>query len=85
MIDYLNEDNYYDAAQALHWYCVNFHGGQFSNLYLIQCKLGYNPGILECGCENDEGALMFYQALEYGEIQPFELLEKIQDVLRSLD
>ena len=81
----LTEDNYYDATQGLHWYCVDFHSGQWSNLYLIQNKLGYTPGILEKGCENDEDALYFYQALEYGELQPFELLEKIQEVLRSLD
>ena len=81
----LNEDNYYDAAQALHWYCEDFHRGPFTNLYLIQCKLGYKPGILELGCDNDESALYFYQSLEYGEVHPFELLNKIQDVLKSLD
>ena len=81
----LTEENYQDATQGLHWYCEDFHGGQFSNLYLIQCKLGYTPGILERGCENDESALYFYQSLEYGEVHPFELLNKIQNVLRSLD
>ena len=81
----VNEDNYFDAAQALHWYCVNFHSGQYSDLYSIQCKLGYKPGGQESGCENDEFALDFYQALECGEIHPFELLEKIEDVLRNLD
>ena len=84
MID-VNEDNYYDASQGLHWYCEDFHGGPFSNLYLIKNKLGYTPGILEKGCDNEEDALYFYQALEYGDIHPFELLNKIQDILRSLD
>ena len=81
----VNEDNYYDAAQALHWYCADYHNGQTCELYTIQCKLGYKPGILEKGCGDNEFPLMFYQALEYGEIHPFELLEKIQAVLRILD
>ena len=84
MIIKVTEENYFDAAQALHWYCVDYHTGQYSDLYSIQCKLGYKPGSQESGCE-DGWASDVYDALECGEIYPDTLLQKIQEVLRSLD
>ena len=84
MIIKVTEENYFDAAQALHWYCVDYHSGQYSELYSVQCKLGYKPGILESGCEEGYSSHV-YDALECGEIQPDTLLKKIQEVLRNWD
>lgn len=49
-------DVYFDAAQALHWHCVNNHAGQWSELYRIQCELKYTPGRSENGPEADSMA-----------------------------
>jgi hypothetical protein len=80
----VNEENYFDAAQALHWYCVNYHTGQYSDLYSIQCRLGYKPGSHESGCEEGYSSEI-YEALECGDIYPDTLVQKIQAVLRNLD
>jgi hypothetical protein len=84
MMIVVNEDNYFDAASALHWYCNDYHSGQYSALYSIQCRLGYKPGSQESGCE-DGYSSEIYESLECGEIYPDTLLQKIQDVLRNWD
>ena len=65
--------DYFDAAQALYWYCVDYHGGQFSDLYAIQCRLGYRPGVLERGPEHNSTAAAVYADLESGRINASDL------------
>lgn len=35
-----------DKIDGLHWFCVDYHEGQSSHLYALQCELGYKPSIL---------------------------------------
>jgi hypothetical protein len=72
------ELDYFEAAQALHWYAVNWHQGQSSELYAIQCELRYTPGACERGPEADSTAEIVYSDLEAGTIEPRALLEWIK-------
>lgn len=60
--------DYFTAGCALYWYCVNYHEGQGSDLYAIQCQLGYRPGVSENGPEPASMDQTIYQALEAGEL-----------------
>ena len=59
----INEDNYFDYAQAVYWFCVDYHGGQNSTLYSLQCKLGYKPSMNE-RAPDTEFSQEIYKALE---------------------
>jgi hypothetical protein len=72
----ITTENYFEAARGLHWYCTDYHGGQWSKLYRIQCQLDYRPGGGERG--TDEESQPFYDALVSGEIDPEETLAAIQ-------
>lgn len=72
-----NRDNYFDVAQALYWICVDWHGGQSSVLYRVQCQLDYTPSCMECGTKGhgDECADEIYEYLnvlgtsDYGKLE----------------
>lgn len=81
----VTQENYFSATQALYWFCVDYHGGISCPLYSIQCRLGYNPGCNEYGCDDDYEAQEFYDALENNEISPQTLFDEISDVVKSLD
>lgn len=49
---HITEENYYSAAAALYWFCVNYHSGQDSVLYRIQCQLDYHPAMGEENLDN---------------------------------
>jgi hypothetical protein len=68
----------FDAAQALHWYCVDYHDGQWSELYSLQCALGYTPGCLEHGPEPDSSAAMLYDMLVEGSLDARHLFEWVK-------
>jgi hypothetical protein len=78
-------ENYFEASQALHWYCLDWHDTLNSELYRIQCILGYKPAPSEMGCSADEIAEEFYTALTFNEVSPATLLEDIQKVIKTLD
>jgi hypothetical protein len=84
-IDSITSENYFEAAQALHWYCVDNHSGQSSELYAIQCELGYTPSLSENGVSEDNASAFFYEALEVGSIEAPKLLELIQEVMAEND
>ena len=70
----------FEAARALHWYCVEHHGGQSSDLYALQCALRYTPGILErdAGDNSDDTlAVWLREGLEEGDFTPEELYAEI--------
>lgn len=71
----------FDAAQALHWYCVDYHEGQWSDLYALQCSLGYRPGASESGCEDNNAAWEVYNALIRKDLDPFDMKEWINSQL----
>ena len=73
----INTENYFDAACALHWYCCNYHGGQWSAEYRIMCELDYTPSPLENEPRSEEEAEI-YKMLVAGELDPQETLEAIQ-------
>jgi hypothetical protein len=54
----------FDRAQAIYWFCVDWHGGQWSNLYSAMCQLGYTPSMCESGCEEGSMAAELYDVLE---------------------
>lgn len=78
----IDRENYFDAARGLHWYCVNNHSGMSSDLYAIQCELGYNPSHSENGASDDNYSGYVYDCLTGGIIQPNEILEAIQEVMK---
>ena len=80
-VDSITSDNYFEAAQGLHWYCVNNHSGQSSELYAIQCKLGYAPYYDEDGVSEYNASAFFYEELETDGIEASKLLELIQEAI----
>ena len=61
---YAAEADAFDVAQAIYWFCSDWHGGQWSNLYAALCGVGYTPGDCENGCEPDGMSTFMYEALE---------------------
>lgn len=54
----------FDLAAGLYWYCNDWHGGQWSTLYRVQCGLDYHPGCGECSAEDaGEQAAYVYHML----------------------
>jgi len=58
----------FDIAEGLYWHCADWHGGQWSTRYRIQCELDYNPGACESSpdgedCEEREAAKYVYDLL----------------------
>ena len=58
----LREDGFDDAdiAAGAYWFAVNYHGGQFTELYAAQSRSPYRPGRCERG--PDESAQYAYDA-----------------------
>ncbi len=84
-IDSITAENYFEAAQGLHWYCVDNHKGLGSELYAIQCELGYTPSCAEDGVTEDNASSFFYEALEIGIINASALLDLIQEAMKEND
>lgn len=74
----LEAGDYFSAACGLYWYCVDYHGGQWSDLYRIQCQLNYHPGLTERGPEPGTVDSDIYAALEAGTLDAEEVLSWIQ-------
>ena len=72
-------DNIFEAAQALYWYCANYHSGQSCPLYSIISKLQYTPSPSEVGVSHDDASL-FYAELESGAIEAQNLLTAIESM-----
>jgi hypothetical protein len=60
----------FDIAEATYWFAVDWHGGQWSNLYSAQCSNPFRPGIVANGPERESLAAYAYDALEreYGDL-----------------
>lgn len=41
----INEENYFEYAEAIHAYCILNHGGQTCPLYQILSMSDFSPGI----------------------------------------
>lgn len=39
--------NDFDVAQAVYWFCHNYHSGQWSKMYMVLCNSQYKPGRME--------------------------------------
>lgn len=77
-------ENYFDAAQALYWYCNDWHSGQSSELYsIMSARLEYNPGCLERGPEEGSEASTLYAELESGAWDATEMLDAIKAAPRD--
>lgn len=46
----------WEAAHALYWFCSDYHYGQSSDLYRIQCELRYTPSQLDNGNLDQQAA-----------------------------
>jgi hypothetical protein len=78
MFPNVTTDNYFDAAQALYWYCSDWHSGQNSIEYsIMSARLHYTPGCSERGIDQETEAREFYAALEDKSIDPEALLSAI--------
>lgn len=54
-----------DALEAMYWYGVHCHGGQFSDAYALQCAVGRvnTPGCGSNGPEPESSAADMYRTL----------------------
>jgi hypothetical protein len=78
----VTKENYFEAAQALYWYCVDNHGGMSCPLYsILSARLGYTPSCSELGVNDDDDSGLFYNALENGEIEAENLLTAIHEAV----
>lgn len=75
----IDRDNYIDAARGLHWFCVDYHDGQWSALYEVMSRLQYTPSCLEYSFDSDnyvpsdddyESAGWYYFLKDYAESRP---------------
>ena len=41
----VNDDNYFDVAEAIHAFCILWHSGQNSELYSIFSQSEFKPGM----------------------------------------
>jgi len=81
-------DKCFDAAHALHWYCVQWHGGQWSKLYSIMCRLRFVPSPMNNGYfdnPGDETAGEIYAMLTTGKIDAVPLFDAVMAALRLRD
>lgn len=67
----------FTAAQALYWYCANYHGGQGSTEYRVLSQLQYTPGAMEHEPTADTESVDIYTALAAGELDAENVLEWI--------
>ncbi len=44
MVQAIDNDNYFDVAEAIYAYCSMHHSGQSSELYKILCQSEFKPG-----------------------------------------
>lgn len=78
----VTEENYFEAAQALYWYCCDYHGGMSCPLYsILSVRLQYTPSCSELGVSDDDDSGLFYQALESGEVEAENLLTAIHEAM----
>ena len=71
-------DNIFEAAQALYWYCANYHRGQSCPLYsILSRKLQYTPSPSELGVSHDDDSGLFYAKLKSRQILADNLLNDI--------
>jgi hypothetical protein len=47
----INEDNFFEIAEALHTVLILWHGGQYSQTYATLCQSKFSPG--PCWSESD--------------------------------
>ena len=74
-------ENYFQAAQALYWYCTNYHGGMSCPLYsILSARLQYTPSPSELGVSHDDDSGL-YAKLESGEILADNLLNDIHEAM----
>jgi hypothetical protein len=69
----------FEAAQALYWYCVDYHEGQGSELYRIQSQLHYTPARSERGVDDTEStfAAEVFLRLVSGRLRAQDVLDWI--------
>jgi hypothetical protein len=78
----VTKENYFEAAQALYWYCVDNHGGMSCPLYsILSARLGYTPSCSELGVNDDDDSSLFYAELESGAIEAENLLTAIHEAM----
>ena len=74
-------ENIFEAAQALYWYCANYHSGQSCPLYSIISKLQYTPSPSEVGVSHDDASGLFYAELKSRQILADNLLNDIHEAM----
>jgi hypothetical protein len=74
---YMMQLDRFDLAAALHWYCVDNHDGQSSDLYRMQCELNYTPSVYERGPRSDDASDV-YSELALGNVDAETVLRIIQ-------
>ena len=67
-----------DIAEAIYWFSVDYHDGQWNDLYAAGCAIGeiYSPGRGGHGCEPDSSAESLYRDLARTVSSKVELSEE---------
>jgi hypothetical protein len=72
MLEYLagiaeTETDDYDCEEALYWFAHDYHGGQWSNLYVALCASPFKPGVTASGPQSYAAEHLYGElAWEYG-------------------
>ena len=60
-------DNYFDVADGLYWFCMEWHSGQSSVLYSVGSTLGFSPAPSANGPETEEGVYVYNELQQLAE------------------
>lgn len=72
----IDEENYMNYAQALHWYCTENYDGMGDPLYEISCKLDYTPSVMERGVDPEHD----YMYDEIADLSVEEMEKIVKDI-----
>jgi hypothetical protein len=83
----LDKENYLDQAEALHTVLTLWHGGQYSETYVLLCKSQFRPGLFWSESEVERKNSYFQEIEEWaknGEIDKLtQLMEEIEQFLEE--
>lgn len=86
----VDDETVFDVAEGLHWFCTDYHTGQYSYLYQVLSELKVRPSPTVIMCESDV-AYLVYGYLEHemeiseraGETAVQEIYEKVKKVMKE--
>jgi hypothetical protein len=64
------EYNRFDIVEAHYWYCVNYHGGRWSDEYERLCHIGeyFKPGACSHGPSTENSKAIYRDLVQKGNL-----------------